>query len=1151
MKRVYFLISLIAGLMLSAQLFGQKMAGTYVIGIGGDYTTIQAAVLAMESTGISAAVVFNIKDGTYNESVSMLDTIDGVSAVNTITFQSQSNDSSKVIIENANVCWNVSSNAGNMIFNNLTFRQTGVTANPVIFFITDILEGGMTLKINKCYVQALSNTNGVLLQIQGGDWSIASVDIQNSKFSGGATSMNISTYDTDGIYDETISNVLIKNNTLSAGIYLQSVSDINKVQILNNINTQPNPNNYGIYFNSNNGSVSNVKINKAKITTTNSYTVYCYANQKINGFVIDSSKLTSTNSYSVYLNSGNHITGTNIRNSSITGGTNSIYLYTQSDIDSTTMYNDSLLVTVNSNRTLYMYANANINNTIIDKVYSNSTGTYRYGFYIYAYGQINNCSIKNSKVFSYYYAMYIRSYQDMKNVSFENDSIVASNDYAVRTRSSYSVSNIQVEKSVFKGSSYGFYSYCYNAYKNIKITNSTFEANSYPVYMYADLKFSNMEFTRNKVNGVSYGVYLSSDISMDSLRFDRDTIKLSNSGYAVNLQTSYESLSNVSITNSKLSNQGSYVIYMYSNNELNNIVIENDSIIKGSTVSTWGYGIYLESYIGQANNVLINSNKILVGNAGYGIYMYIPGKNVKITNNTISTKPADYQYYAIQLYGEDEVYNNKGSVTIANNIITGTRYTAIYTELLNGTTIIKNNTISSSNNDYLIGVQTYEMVGGKLEIANNSITNENGSSNGNAALYLDWRTSPDTGLVYNNMCSGEFDYGLYLDEVSNMNIMNNSFSIMLPDSNYSMSYIESLASKNTITNNIFSMYGTVGKMYTLADYDVVKNNAFKNNMYNRLKDSVSFVYVAAPYDHFDSLSIWQKSQKKDSLSFLKKPSFVDDTTNLHIKCGSTGYNVATKNAVVAYDFDGQPRSASTPSIGADEVLSGTSNVTYAEREICGNSPIILDAGFFEGASYAWSNSKTGQTTTVSAPGTYTVDITGSGCGTIAGSFTVKAIQPVADFTHMTSYLTAVFTGKMEKAESFIWNFGDGTTSKEENPIHVYPANASYTATLTVYAHCDTVSKSVTIDMSYVNMKEVLENATIYPNPAVDNVTISFGTTIENALVQIVSLDGAQVASQELFNTSEISINVASYPAGIYLVKVTAAEHTTVKKIIKE
>ena len=88
-------------------------------------------------------------------------------------------------------------------------------------------------------------------------------------------------------------------------------------------------------------------------------------------------------------------------------------------------------------------------------------------------------------------------------------------------------------------------------------------------------------------------------------------------------------------------------------------------------------------------------------------------------------------------------------------------------------------------------------------------------------------------------------------------------------------------------------------------------------------------------------------------------------------------------------------------------------------------------------------------------------------------------------------------------------------------------------------------------MSYVNMKEVLENATIYPNPAVDNVTISFGTTIENALVQIVSLDGAQVASQELFNTSEISINVASYPAGIYLVKVTAAEHTTVKKIIKE
>ena len=105
------------------------------------------------------------------------------------------------------------------------------------------------------------------------------------------------------------------------------------------------------------------------------------------------------------------------------------------------------------------------------------------------------------------------------------------------------------------------------------------------------------------------------------------------------------------------------------------------------------------------------------------------------------------------------------------------------------------------------------------------------------------------------------------------------------------------------------------------------------------------------------MSIWQKSQKKDSLSFNKKPDFVNDTTNLHIKCGSTGYNVASKQAVVAYDIDGQTRTA-TPTIGADEVLSGTSNVSYAAKEICGNTPIVLDAGYFAGATYTWNNSKT-------------------------------------------------------------------------------------------------------------------------------------------------------------------------------------------------
>ena len=47
--------------------------------------------------GVTGAVLFNVADGTYNESVD-IPYINGVSATNTVTFQGHTGDSSKVIV---------------------------------------------------------------------------------------------------------------------------------------------------------------------------------------------------------------------------------------------------------------------------------------------------------------------------------------------------------------------------------------------------------------------------------------------------------------------------------------------------------------------------------------------------------------------------------------------------------------------------------------------------------------------------------------------------------------------------------------------------------------------------------------------------------------------------------------------------------------------------------------------------------------------------------------------------------------------------------------------------------------------------------------------------------------------------------------------
>ena len=85
----------------TSRMTGSGLSGTHTIGgTSPDYPSFRSAVYALNNIGLCGSVIFNVRDGSYNESI-LIKNVANSSPANTITFQSQSLDSTKVILDTA------------------------------------------------------------------------------------------------------------------------------------------------------------------------------------------------------------------------------------------------------------------------------------------------------------------------------------------------------------------------------------------------------------------------------------------------------------------------------------------------------------------------------------------------------------------------------------------------------------------------------------------------------------------------------------------------------------------------------------------------------------------------------------------------------------------------------------------------------------------------------------------------------------------------------------------------------------------------------------------------------------------------------------------------------------------------------------------
>lgn len=159
----------------------------------------------------------------------------------------------------------------------------------------------------------------------------------------------------------------------------------------------------------------------------------------------------------------------------------------------------------------------------------------------------------------------------------------------------------------------------------------------------------------------------------------------------------------------------------------------------------------------------------------------------------------------------------------------------------------------------------------------------------------------------------------------------------------------------------------------------------------------------------------------------------------------------------------------------------------------------------------------------------------------------------SDFDVAGSELDYSFIYTGEYATSWFWDFGDGNTSNEMNPVHSYTEYEEYTVSLTAVNDCgEAITQQQVNVVNSTNEIAALSELEVYPVPARDllNVSAILGSAIDIE-VNLTTLQGQKVYSQKWSpnGKAQTSIDVSDLASGTYILSLVHEDSANYVKVV--
>jgi hypothetical protein len=202
-------------------------------------------------------------------------------------------------------------------------------------------------------------------------------------------------------------------------------------------------------------------------------------------------------------------------------------------------------------------------------------------------------------------------------------------------------------------------------------------------------------------------------------------------------------------------------------------------------------------------------------------------------------------------------------------------------------------------------------------------------------------------------------------------------------------------------------------------------------------------------------------------------------------------------------------------------------------------------------SYTWNLGGNTSVISVTPAATTVYSVTGSasGCASPAiasATVTVHAL-PVLSVNSLTICENEVAELNASGAATYSWSSGQLTPTITISPL----ADTSYTVTGFSPQGCsDTAIATVHVDLC-TGIPEVSKPSPlrVYPNPVTDYLYVD-GDVSGHITVEVYDCRASKITAQ-VFENKRPALDVSSYPAGIYIVKVSGSQVSMVSRFMKE